>query len=124
VVTVIPAGAPGTLGFAISGRLTGAEYEEVLLPPIRSAIERGEPLRVLAVIDDFRGLEPGPLLQELKGVAKLGSGASAPKPHFAVVTDTDWIRRAISLFGRFVPGEVRVFTGAGRGDAETWLAAG
>jgi SpoIIAA-like len=122
MVTVIPASAPGTLAFRISGRLTRVDYAEVLLPPIREAISRGEHLRVLAVIDDFEGLEPGPLLKELKAAAKLGSGQRGLASYFAVVTDAEWVRRGVALFGWFVPGEIRVFATARRADAETWLA--
>src|SRR3954453_5417834 len=122
MVRVIAASGPGTLGFLISGRLTRAEYQEVLLPPVRETIARGEPIRMLAVIDDFRGLEPGALLGERKAAANLGSEQRADAPRFAVVSDTDWVRRAIALFGWLAPGETRVFTTAQRADAETWLA--
>jgi hypothetical protein len=123
MVTVIEASDAATLAFRISGRLTRADYQDVLLPPVRATIESGEPLRMLAVIDDFQGLEPGPLLEELKAAARLGSGQHALAISFAVVTDTDWIRLAISAFGWLVPGEIRVFSTARRADAETWLAA-
>jgi hypothetical protein len=122
MVTVIAASGPGTLAFAISGRLTRADYQEVLLPPVREKISRGEQIRVLAVIEDFHGLEPGALLKDLKAAATLGSGQRSLASYFAVVTDADWIHRGISLFGWFVPGEIRLFTTARRGEAETWLA--
>ena len=122
MVTVIAASAPGTLAFVISGRLTRADYEEVLLPPVRDKISRGEHIRVLAVIEDFHGLEPGPLLADLKGAMSLGSGQRSLASYFAVMTDAEWVRRGISLFGWMVPGEIRVFTTARRADAETWLA--
>jgi hypothetical protein len=121
VVAVMPAGPPGTLGFVISGRLTSAEYQEVLLPPIRETIASGEALRVLAVIDDFRGLEPGGLLEDLRAAAKLGAGQGSFASRFALVADAEWVGRAIALFGWLVPGEVRVFTSARRADAEEWL---
>jgi hypothetical protein len=122
MVTVIPARGPGTLAFVISGRLTRADYQEVLLPLVREKISRGEPIRMLAVIEDFLGVEPGALLEDLRAAAKLGSGQRSLASYFAVVTDTDWVRRAISLFGWVVPGEIRLFTTARRADAETWLA--
>src|SRR3954454_19890502 len=121
MVTVIPTSDPGLLAFAISGRLTSEDFQSVLLPPIRATIARGEPIRALAVIDDFHGLEPGPLLGELKAAARLGAGQRGPEPRFAVVTDADWARRGIGLFGWLVPGEIRVFASAQRPDAETWL---
>jgi hypothetical protein len=122
MVTVIPARGPGTLAFVISGRLTRTDYQEVLLPLVREKISRGEPIRMLAVIEDFLGVEPGALLEDLRAAAKLGSGQRSLASYFAVVTDTDWVRRAISLFGWVVPGEIRLFATARRADAETWLA--
>src|SRR5689334_3289886 len=122
MVRAIPARGPGTLAFVISGRLTRADYQEVLLPPVREKILSGEQIRVLAVIEDFGGLEPGALLQELRAAASLGSGQRSLASYFAVVTDIDWVRRGISLFGWMVPGEKRVFTSAQRPEAETWLA--
>jgi hypothetical protein len=122
MVTVIPARGSGTLAFVISGRVTRADYQEVLLPPVREKISSGEQIRMLAVIEDFRGLEPGTLLEDLRAAAKLGSGQRSLASYFAVVTDTEWVRRGISLFGWIVPGEIRLFTIARRADAETWLA--
>jgi hypothetical protein len=122
MVAVIPDTAPGTLGFVISGRLTRAEYRDVLLPPVRGAIARGEQIRILAVIRDFRGLEPGALLEDLNAAAKLGFGHRSTWSRFAVVTDTDWVRRATELFGWLAPGEIRVFATAERADADAWLA--
>ena len=124
MVTVIETGDPATLAFAISGRLTRADYQDVLLPPVQGKIERGEPLRMLAVIDDFRGLEAGGLLQELMAAAKLGSGQRASQARFAVVSDADWVRRAVRLSGWLVPGEVRVFAPAERAGAQAWLSTG
>src|SRR3954471_16400975 len=122
MVTVIPTSGPGTLAFVISGRLTRADYRDLLLPPVRETIAKGEAIRMLAVIDDFSGLEPGGLLEELTAAAKLGTGHRSLPAYFAVVTDTPWVRRAIALFGWLAPGQTRVFTTAQRADAETWLA--
>ena len=123
MVSVIPVNAAGVLAFAISGRLTRADYQGVLLPPIRETIANGEQIRVLTVIDDFQGLEAGGLLDELKAAGKLGSAQDSLRSYFAVVSDTDWVRRSIVLFGWLVPGEIRVFTTDQRADAETWLAS-
>ena len=122
MVTVIEASDPATLAFRISGRLTRAEYQDVLLPPVRATIERGGDIRMLAVIDDFQGLEAGALLQDLIAAAKLGSGQRSHDARFAVVSDTEWVRRAIGLSGWLVPGEIRVFAPVERSAAEAWLS--
>jgi hypothetical protein len=113
---------PGTLSFVISGRVTREDYEAVLLPPFRAAIANDEPIRVLAVIDGFNGLEPGPLLEQLRAAAMLGRGQRSLDARFAVVSDEAWVRHGIALFGGLIPGEVRHFTDERRADAETWLA--
>ena len=122
MVAVTATGDPGTLGFVISGRLTHADFRETLLPPIADKIASGGPIRVLAVVEDFHGVEPGPLLEELRAAAKLGAGQRSIASSFAVLTDLDWLRRAVPLFGWLVPGRVRVFSTAQRVDAEAWLA--
>jgi SpoIIAA-like len=122
MVSVIAVDAPGVLAFVIAGRLTRADYRDVLLPPIREVIAKGEEIRVLAVLERFQGLEAGGLLEELKAAAMVGSAQDALRSYFAVVTDADWVRRSIALFGWLVPGEVRVFTSDRRAEAETWLA--
>src|SRR4051794_14259547 len=122
MVTVIAVDAPGVLAFVIAGRLTRADFQSVLLPPIREVIANGEEIRVLAVIEDFQGLEAGPLLEELKVAARMGSAEASLRSYFAVVTDTDWVRRSIALFGWLVPGDIRVFATDRRTEAETWLA--
>ena len=41
----------------------------------------------------------------------------------ALVSDADWVRHAISLFGWMVPGDVRVFPLAEQSEATAWLKA-
>lgn len=122
MVQEVPPTVPGVLAFVISGRLTQADYQDVLVPPIRATIERREPIKVLAVIEGFEGLEAGGLLEELRAAGKLGSSQDTLASFFAVVSDIAWVRRSIALFGRLAPGELRVFTTAQRPDAESWLA--
>ena len=122
MVSVIAVNAPGVLAFVIAGRLTRADYQDVLLPPIRERIESGEQIRVLAIIEGFQGLEAGGLLEELKAAARVGSAQDSLRSYFAVVTDIDWVRRSIALFGWLVPGDIRVFPPDRRAEAETWLA--
>jgi hypothetical protein len=57
---------PGTLGFRVAGRLTRDDYAGVLVPPLRSAIESGERLRVLYAIGPELHMEPGALWEDLE----------------------------------------------------------
>jgi SpoIIAA-like len=39
----------------------------------------------------------------------------------AVVTDKDWLRHSVDIFGYLIPGEIKAFTAAQEADARTWI---
>jgi len=112
----------GTLGFRSAGDLTGADYRETLVPPIRETIERGEKIRLLFVVEPGFKETPGGLFQDLKTGATLGAGHLSSWEKTALVTDQDWVTRAVHLFGWLAPGEVRLFPLAQVEEAKVWLA--
>jgi SpoIIAA-like len=114
----------GTIGFRISGRLTREDYTNVLMPPVHEAVDRGEKLRVLVLLDDeFHGLEAAAAWEDVKAGLDVGIRHHGAWERFAVVTDAEWVRRGTALFGWMAPGEIRLF-GLGELDAATaWLTA-
>jgi SpoIIAA-like len=122
----------GTLGFRITGHLRREDYTDVLLPPLRAAVRAhaeggsgGDPIRVLVVIDpSFDGLEPSAVLQDLKAALDLGLAHRSAWRRFAVVSDADWVRRAVALFGWLTPGELQVFPAAELEAATAWVSEG
>jgi hypothetical protein len=56
----------GTIGFRASGRVSGSEYREVLLPAIRDAAEGGEIRLMFALGPEFEEFEPGALWEDTK----------------------------------------------------------
>ena len=42
----------------------------------------------------------------------------------ALVTDVDWIAKALHMFAWLTPGEVRLYELGGLEDAKAWVAAG
>jgi hypothetical protein len=111
----------GVIGLRSSGRLTREDYTEVLEPALRNAIEAGG-IRLLFVLDDFEGAEPGAWIED----AKTGIGAwvrhHAAWERFALVTDVEWIARATRMFSWLAPGEVRIFRPAELEEAKSWVA--
>jgi hypothetical protein len=82
-LTEVPVGA---LGFRIAGHLRREDYTELLLLPVRAAVERGDPVRVLVVINpSFDDLEPAALLQDLKAALDLGLAHRSAWRRFAIV---------------------------------------
>ena len=113
---------PRVLGFRITGRLERDEYHETVMAPIYAALERGEKLRVLVELpDDFQGLDAGALWEDLKAAGSVGLKHRAAWERFALVTDKDWVRHGVAVFGWVSPGELRVFADGERQQAAAWL---
>jgi len=111
----------GTIGFESSGKLSRADYTDVLEPALRTAAESGE-IRMLFKLDDFQGLEPGAWYQDVKTGLGLGFGHRSAWKRSAIVTDIDWLRKAFEVFAWATPGEVRLYHLDQVGEARTWVA--
>jgi SpoIIAA-like len=124
MIEALPDSPPGTIGYRISGRLSREDYTNVLIPPIRAAVDRGEKLRILVLLDEeFHGLEPSAVWEDIKAGIDLGVRHHSAWERFAIVTDAEWVRRATALFGWMAPGELRLL-GLGELDAaKAWLTA-
>ena len=40
-----------------------------------------------------------------------------------MVTDKDWFRHPVNIFGYLIPGEIKAFPAADEADALTWIAS-
>ena len=118
---VIPDMPAGTLGFRVSGRLSREDYRDVLVPPLREAVEAGERLRVLYAIGPELHMEPEALLEDFKVEVDMGVKHHDAWKRIAVVTDLDWLWRAFGLFSWMVPGEMRMFRESELEQAKSWL---
>jgi hypothetical protein len=123
MVEQVPDMPPGTLGFRVSGRLHREDYVQVLVPPLRRAVEAGERLRVLYAIGPDLHIEPGALWEDIKLELELGIRHRDIWERIAVVTDMDWLWRAFALFSWMVPGEMRLFHESDLEVAKAWLSA-
>ena len=112
----------GTIGFRASGKLTKADYRDVLEPMLRDAAEKGE-IRMLFELTDFHGLEPGAWYEDLKTGLGLGIGHHSAWKRSAIVTDVEWVGKAFKLFAWMTPGEVKVYDDLNqRDEALSWVA--
>jgi hypothetical protein len=98
----------GTIGFHASGEITADDYRGVLEPALREAAESGE-IRMLYLIDPEFSMHAGAMAQDAKTGLGLGIGHHSAWKRSAVVTDVEWVRRAMHLFAWMAPGELRVF---------------
>jgi hypothetical protein len=111
------------LGFRCTGKLSRDEYRNDLMQPIYAALERGEKLRILVELpDDFSGLDTGALWEDMKAAGSVGLKHRSAWQRCAVVTDKDWVRHGVSVFGWASPGELRVFDLTRLDQAKAWVA--
>ncbi len=106
----------GTIGLRASGKVSEEDYRDVLVPTINAAMERGK-VRLLFVLEDETGYEPGAVWADAKMWFKNLKGWQ----RLAIVSDADWLENAVKAFGWLMPGEVQVFESDDVRDAKQWL---
>jgi SpoIIAA-like len=112
----------GVIGVRASGKLTKDDYESVLEPALKEAMDSGE-ARVLFVLPDYDGLEPAALLEDLKTGLGVELQNRSTWKKLAVVTGVDWIAKAMRLFAWAMPGELKVYEMDELDEATDWVAA-
>jgi hypothetical protein len=106
------------IGIRITDKLRAEDYERQLIPLINEKLEKHRKLDFLCCIDgEWKGMEAGAVWQDLR----LGLGRFGHWARMAIVTDIDWLERAIKLFGLFSPGELRHFDSDDYGAARDWV---
>lgn len=104
----------------VSGRLTEADYEAAV-PEIENALVlRDQPLRMMIVLEDFRGWDSGGLWEDLKFDVRHASDFG----RIAVLGDSKLEEWGTRLTMPFMGSEVRYFDIGDRATARAWLAEG
>jgi hypothetical protein len=112
----------GTIGLQASGKLSREDYTDVLEPALKDAVQSGE-LRLVFQLTDFHGLEPGAWVEDVKTGLRTWVRDHSAWKRFALVTDVDWVARAMRMFAWLTPGEVMVCGLDELEQAKSWVAA-
>lgn len=112
----------GVIGLRGSGKLTKEDYTEVLEPALKEAMDSGE-ARVVFLLTDFEGLEPSAAWEDVKTGLGVEIANREKWKRLALVTDVDWVAKAMRAFGWAMPGELRVYDQLDKLDeAKAWAA--
>jgi SpoIIAA-like len=111
----------GTIGLRAAGELSKEDYREVLEPALGEGIESGE-LRLLFVLTDFDGLGSGAWVEDMKTGLKTWVRDHSAWKRFALVTDVEWVAKAMRMFAWMAPGEVETFGLAQEDEARAWVS--
>jgi hypothetical protein len=118
MVEKIPGLPDNVLGLSAKGTVTASDYESVIIPAVEAMFARRDKVRFLYHLgEDYSGIEPGAVWDD----TKLGLKHFAGWERMAVVSDVEWIRWAVKIFGLAMPGHVRVFHNSDFAEAKRWI---
>jgi hypothetical protein len=90
------------------------------VPEVEQALRRPGKIRCYYELGpEFSGMDSGAVWEDFK----IGIEHLTRWERVALVTDVDWIRRSINMFGFLVPGEFRVFATSQASEARRWIGA-
>ncbi len=103
---------------AYKGKITDDDYEKVLIPALEAALKDYDKIRLLVQMgEDFAGMEGEAAWDD----TKVGLQHFTHFEKIAVVTDVNWVRGSIKVFGFLAPGEVRLFGNSELDQAKGWI---
>jgi hypothetical protein len=109
------------VGIEAVGQVESADYDTIAAPAVKQALERHPKIRLIHVLDDrFTGYSAGGAWKD----AVLGLAHPRSFDRIAVVTDSESIRRLVTIAGWSIPGELQLFPNAERKQAEAWASEG
>lgn len=107
------------LGFTAKGKVTAQDYERTLIPAVEKYFSQHDKIRFLYHLgEELSGFEAAAMWDDMK----LGLQHFAGWERIAIVSDIEWIRSAIKLFGIVMPGDVRVFHNREFAEAKRWIS--
>lgn len=115
---------PGTIGFRVTGELSDADYQDVLVPALKQAAADGE-VRLLLVGEERFDL--GSLKARFEAARKdpeLDLGHSKDWRRVGVVAEANFfVRQLFPGIARVIPVEVKLFDPKDEAEARSWVAA-
>ena len=119
MVEPIPDLPENVLGFTATGTVTAEDYETIIVPAVEAFFARRKKARFLYHLGEaFSGFRPAALWDD----AKLSFKHIGGWERVAIVTDVEWLRNAVRIFGVANPTNVRAFHNHEYADAKRWVS--
>jgi hypothetical protein len=107
------------LGFTATGAVTENDYQSIIIPEAEELFSRQKKVRFLYHLgEDVSGIEAVAMWDD----TKLGLKHLTGWERMAIVSDIEWVRAAINIFGLIIPGQVRVFHNNELAEAKRWIS--
>jgi len=105
------------LGVSAEGKVTGTDYETVLIPAVEEKLKTNKKLRMLYQLgSNFEGFDFTAMFDD----AKLGMRRASVWEKIAFVSDHHYVN-AVKFFRHLIPCEVRIFKNSELDEAKKWI---
>jgi hypothetical protein len=107
------------LGVSASGKITGAEYEAILIPALDEKLKTNKKLRMLYQLgNDFTGFDLGAMYDD----AKIGLKHMSVWDRIALVSDHEMINSFAKFFDHLMACELRIYKNDELDKAKEWVS--
>ena len=106
------------LGITAEGKITGTDYETILIPVVEKRLKENKKIRMLYHLgSSFTGFDMSAMLDD----AKLGMKHLSAWDKIALVSDHEMINTFAKFFGYMMSCELRIFNNAELEEAKKWI---
>ena len=107
------------LAVSAKGKVTGEDYDKVLIPLLEEKLKGHEKIRLLYHLGkDFSGFTAEAMWDD----TKVGIRHLTAFEKIAVVSDVEWIAGAVKVFAFIIPCPARIFGNEGLSEAKAWVS--
>ena len=106
-------------GVSAEGKITGTDYETVLIPAIEKKLKEHKKIRMVYDLgSSFTGFDLSAMLDD----AKMGMKHLSAWDRIALVSDHEMINTFAKFFGHMLSCELRIFKNAELEEAKKWIS--
>ena len=106
------------LGVSAEGKITGTDYETILIPAIEEKLKTNKKIRMLYFLgSNFTGFDLSAMLDD----AKMGMKHLSAWDRIALISDHELINIFAKFFGHMLSCELRIFKNAELEKAKNWI---
>ncbi|MDQ7785786.1 MAG: STAS/SEC14 domain-containing protein [Desulfomonilaceae bacterium] len=120
MIEILPESADNVLAVKGSGKLTGRDYDELLIPSLESVMkEHGRARFLFYMAPDFKGWD----LNATREYASFGLRHRDRFEKVAAVCGPKWVHWGMKLTSYLTDGEVKTFSCDRAAEAREWIAS-
>jgi hypothetical protein len=106
------------IGVSAEGRITGTDYETMLIPAIEKKLKTNKKIRMLYLLgSNFTGFDMNAMMDD----ANIGMKHVSAWDKIALVSDHELINTVAKFFGHLLSCEIRIFKNAKLEEAKKWI---